>query len=251
MNLHGTVVSPVFDYAVDRGYAPANPCRRVRLPQRRGRSVKAHHVVDVDQMPEWIGCAYQVDTDTGDVIALILGTGLRWGELTALRVCDVNIRAATLTVARVVREDENRQPYLDDEEGKSANAFRTIALPATAVRILTTRMAGKAPGDLLFPAPGTRGGLLWRSANFHIHRWSKVKRLAAERGLVQDPSPHRLRHSHATAPGVGAYRGCGEVRAWRAVWSAWRVVSGSRYRGVRCRTWVQAASRVMRWPGET
>ncbi|HEX5493463.1 MAG TPA: site-specific integrase [Mycobacteriales bacterium] len=199
VNIHGSVVAPVFDFAVDRGYVGANPCRRVRLPERRGRPVKSHHVLDMDEMPDWIDCAYQVDVDTGDITALILGTGLRWGELTGLRVCDINIRARTLSIAQVVREDENRQLYVDTEEGKSPNAFRTIALPPTTVRLLEARMTGRGRFELLFPPPGTRGGTLWRNANFHTHRWSKVKRLAAERGLVQDPSPHRLRHSHATA----------------------------------------------------
>lgn len=198
-NIHASVIFPVFEFAVDRGYMGANPCRRVRLPERKGRPVKSHHILDVEEMPDWIDCAYEVDVDTGDITALILGTGLRWGEVTGLRVCDVNTRARTLTIAQVVREDEHRRPYLDTEEGKSANAFRTIALPPTAVQILTVRMTGRAPTDLLFPSPGSRSGALWRNGNFHTHRWKKVKRLAAERGLAKDPSPHRLRHSHATA----------------------------------------------------
>ena len=199
-NIHSSVVFPVFEFAVDRGYVAVNPCRRVRLPERKGRPVKAHHVVDMEEMPDWIACAYQVGVDTGDVTAIILGTGLRWGELTALRRCDINSRSRTLTIAQVVREDEHRRPYLDTEEGKSANAFRTIVLPPTAVRILSARMIGRAPGDLLFPSPASgQKEALWRNADFHKRHWRKVRRLAAERGLAKDPSPHRLRHSHATA----------------------------------------------------
>ncbi|MEV1246915.1 tyrosine-type recombinase/integrase [Nonomuraea sp. NPDC049750] len=97
---------------------------------------------------------------------VLLATGLRWGELTALRVCDVDFDAGTLTVAQVVREDENRRPYIESTEGKSANAFRTITLPPKALKVLRRRAQGKGKPALLFPTPGTRGGTLWRNANF-------------------------------------------------------------------------------------
>ncbi|MBH1932759.1 site-specific integrase [Streptomyces sp. AV19] len=199
INIHGSVISPVFDYAVDRGYIPASPCRGVKLPERKGRTVKLEHIVDEAEAPAWIDCAYEVDEDTGDITATILGTGVRWGELIALRPCDVNAQARTLSIMQVVKEDENRQPYICTLEGKSANAFRTIALGPEALRILLARAKGKKPKDLLFPPPGTRGGKIWRNAHFNTARWKKVKKLAAERGLMKDPHPHSLRHSHATA----------------------------------------------------
>jgi site-specific recombinase XerC len=99
-NIHGSVIAPVFDLAVDSGYVGANPCRRVRLPERRGRSVRSHHILDVEEMPDWIDCAYQVDVDTGDITALILGTGLRWGELTALRCISSGMYVPLVPFAR-------------------------------------------------------------------------------------------------------------------------------------------------------
>ena len=65
-NIHGSVIAPVFELAVGRGYVRSNPCRRVRLPERKGRPVESHHVLDVDQMPDWIDCPYEVDVDTGE-----------------------------------------------------------------------------------------------------------------------------------------------------------------------------------------
>ncbi|MFG2000442.1 tyrosine-type recombinase/integrase [Spirillospora sp. NPDC048911] len=207
INIHGTLIAPVFEYAIFRGYCGVNPCRWVKLPARKGRPIKAHHVLHTDEFQAWVDCAYAVDLDTGDVTALILGTGIRWGELTALRPCDVwihrddqgEITGGLLTIAQVVREDEHRRPYIATVEGKSENAFRTIAIGVDAAKILVARMASRKPKDLLFPAPGNRGGWLWRNANFHEHRWSKVKAIARQRGLSKDPSPHRLRHAHVTA----------------------------------------------------
>lgn len=108
-------------------------------------------------------------------------------------------------MAQVVREDENRRPYIESTEGKSANAFRTISLASKALAVLQRRANGKGKLALLFPAPGTRGGTLWRNANFNEHRWQKVKVIAAERGLIKDPNIHGLRHAHANdlIPKVG------------------------------------------------
>jgi len=109
------------------------------------------------------------------------------------------VTGGTLTIAQVVKEDENRRLYIATTEGKSENAFRTIAIGVDAAKILLARMEGRALDAILFPAPGTRGGWLWRNANFHTNRWKKVKATARARGLAKDPSPHRLRHAHATA----------------------------------------------------
>ncbi|MFI6900244.1 tyrosine-type recombinase/integrase [Nonomuraea sp. NPDC050394] len=198
LNIHGTVISPVFDYAIDEEYCSRQPCRQVKLPERKGRAVKAVHVISGLEIPLWIECAYEVDQDTGDITLVLLATGLRWGELTALRVCDVDFEAGTLTVAQVVREDEKRRPYIESTEGKSENAFRTLTVPRRALGVFARRAEGKNPLDLLFPAPGTRGATLWRNANFNEHRWQKVRANAVRRGLLKEPTPKGLRHAHAS-----------------------------------------------------
>ncbi|MDF5751105.1 site-specific integrase [Spongiactinospora sp. TRM90649] len=205
MNIHGTVTSPVFEYGVRRRYLGHNPCRDVVLPERKGRTVTPAQLVAGDEIASWIACAYEVDEDTGDITLMLLATGLRWGELTALRVCDIDFEVGTLTVNQVIREDEDRQLYIETLEGKSPHAFRTIMLPATALRMLERRVQGRHGEALLFPAPGTRGGVWWRNANFREHRWVKVRAIAAERGLTKEPTIKAMRHSHASdlIPKVG------------------------------------------------
>ncbi|MCD9145820.1 tyrosine-type recombinase/integrase [Streptomyces albireticuli] len=198
INIHGCVISPVFEYAVDRGYIKSNPCRGVRLPENKGKTVKLENILEEEEAPDWIACAYGVDQDTGDLTYTILGTGLRWGEATALRPCDVNVRKRTISVMQVLKEDEKRRLYLDTMEGKSVNAFRTLSCPDEVMFILVRRMKGKGAKDLLFPPPGRRGAIYWRNAHFNTARWKKVKKLAVERGLTKDPHPHSLRHSHAS-----------------------------------------------------
>ncbi|MEV1246911.1 hypothetical protein [Nonomuraea sp. NPDC049750] len=83
INIHGTVISRVFDYAIDDEYCSRQPCWQVKLPERKGRAVKAVNVITGLEIPEWIACAYEVDEDTGDITLVLLAKGLRWGELTS------------------------------------------------------------------------------------------------------------------------------------------------------------------------
>ncbi|PZG16729.1 hypothetical protein C1I98_38870 [Spongiactinospora gelatinilytica] len=80
MNIHGTVIAPVFEYAVNKRYIGHNPCREVVLPERKGKTVTADKLVFGKEIAVWIECAYEVDQDTGDITLMLLATGLRWGD---------------------------------------------------------------------------------------------------------------------------------------------------------------------------
>ncbi|WP_414121435.1 tyrosine-type recombinase/integrase [Corynebacterium nuruki] len=114
-------------------------------------------------------------TDLLSIVQMLKDTGMRPGELLALRWQDVDLTGAkaTVTVAGTVVELKGRradgkgirrQPF-----GKTHKAYRTLTLPEDAtMRLLERRVA--ASSDLVFP--NDRGGLLslrnigtrWRDA---------------------------------------------------------------------------------------
>ena len=101
---------------------------------------------------------------------LAIATGLRRGEILALRVCDVNFEAESLVV----------------QKGKSARARRMIPLAGEALSKLKRWVEENQldPSDLLFPGV-TEGGLR--------HAWEKTRK-AAE---LEDVRFHDLRHTYA------------------------------------------------------
>jgi integrase len=127
---------------------------------------------------------------------LALATGLRMGELLALRWSDVDREAGTIVVRHALVRAGGRY-VLDDP--KTPRSRRTIVLPHFARRVLDEHRrrqleerlaAGATAGDgLVFVSPAGRpinGG--WLS-----HRW---RRLAAAAGL--DLRFHDLRHGQAS-----------------------------------------------------
>ncbi len=121
-------------------------------------------------------------------------TGLRWGELVALRPGDVDLDAGVVHVVRKFAElqDGSRVPG----RPKSDAGFRTVALPAALVTVGGEHLA-EFPPDVAetLPFRGPKGAALRRN-NFHRSvRWSEC---VAEAGLPKGFRFHDLRHTGNT-----------------------------------------------------
>ncbi|RCG30059.1 site-specific integrase [Sphaerisporangium album] len=194
-NVHGGVISPARSWAARQKTIPieVNPCVGVILPERPGRTVTLEQVPTGLEIADWIAIAYQVSQLAGDIVTLAMGTGLRWGEMIALRPVDIDLRRKLLTVAQVVKEDEHRRNYLAPY-AKSDAGLRTIRIPDSVVLMLKRRMKDAPAKGLIFT--GARGGIL-NSSGWHQTHWSKVVEKARERQIETAATPHKFRHAHA------------------------------------------------------
>jgi integrase len=133
------------------------------------------------------------------IIALALATGMRRGELLALRWSDVDLNAGRIQVERSL---EQTKAGLRIKEPKTKHGRRGIKVPPSVVTELRTHWMqqqqhrlklglGRAgDGDLVFPR---RDGTL-RSPNATSTEW---RQLLAEFKLPAI-SLHALRHTHAS-----------------------------------------------------
>lgn len=184
-NAHG-LLSAMLAAAVEAGHAPANPCRRLRLPragehERRDMECLSHQEMAdlLDVLPQrW-----------RPLVLTLVGTGLRWGEATALRVGDVDVEAATV---QVVRARKRVPGGWEIGPPKTRRSRRTVTLPGEVLAALTPLLADRKRGDLLFTAPG--GGPV-HGGNFRARVWSPAVERA---GLSRRPRVHDLRHTHAS-----------------------------------------------------
>ena len=176
------IVSALMAYAVRQRLRGDNPVRGTRVPESAaGREAWTIAPFTPDELREVVAALVLRHPD-GD-LALVLGlTGLRWGELAALRVGDV------LEVPRPALRVSRSAPtgYAERSTTKGGRA-RIVPLAADAVPVVRRWAAGKSAGDLLFTNTlGNRlNGWAWKQL-VHWAEHSRGRRV------------HDLRHTAAT-----------------------------------------------------
>jgi integrase len=150
-----TVLSAVFTTALNDQIVAFHPVRGVKTPTvaRRPRTIVT---------PEQFDLIHAALPDEGwrTLIELDVETGLRWGELTELRVYDVNLATRMLTAARAVIEVNapfraagagqfRVKEYPKDKE------YRRVKISTDIAAALTQHIENNRLGrdDLLFPCP--------------------------------------------------------------------------------------------------
>ena len=130
--------------------------------------------------------------DLADPFTILVATGLRRGELLALRWSDYDESAGTLAVCGKVVRIMGKGLERSDET-KTAAGRRTIALPRFAIEVLRERRGLPYLGEhpvILFPSmAGT-----WRDPNNFGRDWRRVR---DELG-VPEVTTHSFRKSVAT-----------------------------------------------------
>lgn len=132
-----------------------------------------------------------------DLCTVLVGTGLRWGEVTALTVGAVDPLSTPprLHVA---------QAWQDDGEGgfrlgtpKSVESRRTVTFTGAVLDALIPHLSGKRDEELVFTTPTGRPV---RHSNFYHRVWrpalSRAAALVWAQPLVKSPRIHDLRHTH-------------------------------------------------------
>lgn len=164
-----------------------NPCRikgydTYHTPERP--------VANVDQV---FGLAELMPPRFVALVLVAAFSGLRWGELSALRRSDVDLDAATVRVPRKVAQLRKRMEF---GPPKSAAGARVVTLPAAAVEALRAHMGeftGGDPDALVFT--GEKGAVL-RSSNFlRATSWAEAR---VKAGLPAHFTFHDLRHTGNT-----------------------------------------------------
>lgn len=184
------MLSSVMALAVDEGHIPRNPTRRVRLPKQQ----LIEHEVRFLTYEEANALILATEAHYQNLVAFLLGTGLRWSEATALQSRHVDLENGTVRVQRAWK----RVPGgWEVGPPKSRKANRTVNA-ATMALLAAAPLLGK-PNDLVFTTPT---GKIVRHSNFYGRVWQPAcikAGLATEGSKPWDgPSPHDLRHTHAS-----------------------------------------------------
>ena len=119
--------------AEKNGYIEKNYCQLVNLPKEK-RKEKKIEVFSVDQQNDFLeiikGHEFEI------LFLLALGTGLRRGELLALRWSDIDFENKTINVdsniqqAYIFEDEETKRLEKIEQEPKTINSFRTVPIPS-------------------------------------------------------------------------------------------------------------------------
>jgi integrase len=108
-NWHGMMFC-IFQAAVDapQSLRGANPCAKTRLPRTDDQTEEEMTFLKHDEYALISRELRLIDPHAADLSDFLVSTGLRWGEITALQLRDVNPRKKTLNIQRAwKRQDDN------------------------------------------------------------------------------------------------------------------------------------------------
>lgn len=184
------ILRQILGMAVEDRLIPSNPAAGVKLPRRQHspRGYLTH--VQVEQLADAIGAQ-------GVVVLFLAYTGLRWGEMAALRVQDFDMLRRRVSVTRGVAEVKGKLVWSTPK----TNERRTVPFPAFLAEPLAARMVGRGRDALVFGD----GKVVLRNSTWRPRVFNKaINQLCNldDDGLSTTDfpkvSPHDLRHTAAS-----------------------------------------------------
>jgi integrase len=175
-------VSAILQSAVERGYLDRNVAHGIRIRETDAKRERRFYTP-----PQVRQLLAELSEPSRTIVQLAVLTGLRIGEILALRWKRVNLLRNTIEVAETFSEGEFGAP-------KTRSSKRVIPMSTTLRGVLETHRAGTArslPDDLVF---STSKGTPLSPQNLYN------RDLAPACDRIQQPrvSWHSFRHTHAT-----------------------------------------------------
>ena len=172
------------DRAVKERLIPRNPCEDCIVPKPRKLEMKI-------LPPEHIKAYLDAAEARGlfPMFYLELVSGLRKGELVALRWDDLDIQGRTISVSK--QYVRNPDGSLELTRPKTENSVRLVSIPQTAVDLLIQEHAKHPDSPYMFPSPLT-GEMYHPDSVVNLH-----KKILKDAGL-EHLRFHDLRHTFAT-----------------------------------------------------
>ena len=190
---HHRVLREALQQAVRWKLLVRNPADAVDPPKVERREMQ---VLDEHQTKRLL--AVVVGTRLYIPVLLAVTTGLRRGEILALRWQDIDLDQGTLAVRRSLEQTRGGNRF---KEPKTQKARRVVALPALTTEALRKLKVEQAKARLLIGAGYADEGLV--CARIHGTRLDPAETTAAFAALIKKADLpkirfHDLRHSHAT-----------------------------------------------------
>ena len=193
-NHHG-LLSAVMTTAVVNGHRADNPCKGVKLP----KSTHTEEVIRFITRDEWRTIMGNMDPHFVPFFQFLVGTGLRFGEATALTAKDFDLDSPmpAVKVTKAWKADKDRGYYIGPPKTKKSR--RSVSLAPSTVEAVRPLVAAAGDGYVFTLK---RGGVI-RSGALYNRCWEPAllksgytKTTKTQVGNM--PRVHDCRHTHAS-----------------------------------------------------
>jgi integrase len=183
------VLTHMFKMAAQDGKIVRSPTVGVSPGERTSHETEEHRYLTHAEF-------WQVVESTPEhwqpLVITLGGTGIRWGELAALTVGDVDTENGMLRITKAEKQDPDNPSRTIVGPPKTKKGRRSVSLPRDVLDALEPLLEGHKRTDRLFLPP--KGGPL-RHRTFYRDIWL---RHSVGKSGIREPFPrlHDLRHSH-------------------------------------------------------
>lgn len=177
-----------FKFCIVEGYIYINPCTSAKIPKDKTIQTKELEYYTENEI-KIIKNKIQ-NYEIKNIVLFALGTGLREGELLALRYNDIDFKSSLLTVNRTVKTvaifDNGIKKYQTIFlEPKSKNSKRTVDIPSNVLKLIPN----KKSNELVFSDNGEI---------YSAHKLAKQWKAFLIKNKLPVKKFHSLRHTYAT-----------------------------------------------------
>lgn len=188
---HHSLLSAALTSAVRDQLIPTNFAEGIRIaaPEEQGEEMTTLTLTEVWEFinaapPHW-----------RPMVLFMFGTGVRFGEVSALQVGDINLDVGQARITRAWKHTNGHGHQLGKPKN---NKRRTIVFGRDVAAALQPLMEGRPTTAFVFT--NTRGGPV-RRTNFAEQAWDKAVHAFAGDTMVKTPTPGRYRITWTTGPG--------------------------------------------------
>lgn len=186
------LLGQTFRRAIDRNYINKNPMlsEEVKRPKsdKKDREVIS---LSVEEEKKLIDALSIENKDYKNIILLMLFTGMRVGEVLAIKISDIDLKEHSLYINSTLTRDSNDNTILG-ETTKTQNSKRIITITDNIEKILKDSISNMYSNEYKLLFYDDRGFITPSEVN------SYLKRLNKRYNIAEEIHNHMLRHTYAT-----------------------------------------------------
>lgn len=195
-----TYTAKILDYAVHLELIPSNPMKKIIMPKRKIEAKEFTNFYTKDELDKYLFWAKDYSFKAFCFFRLMSFTGMRKGEVLALRWSDINFNNGTLRVERTVTKGINERLLISTP--KTPHSIRSIPVDQQTLKYLLEWKKAQR-GDIIQIGGNALDAeqlIFSNSLNkpcdpYIITKWNKA---ITDRHHLRRITIHGFRHTHAS-----------------------------------------------------